>query len=175
MFFSLFEASSAVGIVVCNTLLKANALVLGTDTLAKDESFSASNYSHFQFYQCKLGEEGAADRIIADAKRKFRVDRIDGLVNLASAQDDAELQAAYKTLAVACAAAAGINGGAVVNALVEAAVTTAGQSGETDQSVKRFREICSEIKSDNVRCNIIAPSKFSNPSINCQRSPTYIM
>ncbi|KAK5746480.1 hypothetical protein LTR17_000860 [Elasticomyces elasticus] len=77
-------ASSALGIIICKTLLKANAFVLGIDTRSKDPSLNAGLGTHFQFLQCDVQEEGAAEKVVAAAREKFDgIERIDVLVTLA--------------------------------------------------------------------------------------------
>ncbi|KAK5710588.1 hypothetical protein LTR15_012917 [Elasticomyces elasticus] len=77
-------ASSALGIIICKTLLKANAFVLGIDTGPKDASLNAGQGTHFQFLQCDVQEEEAAQRVVAAAREKFDgIERIDVLVTLA--------------------------------------------------------------------------------------------
>ncbi|KAK6404584.1 hypothetical protein LTR81_020568 [Elasticomyces elasticus] len=77
-------ASSALGIIICKTLLKANAFVLGIDTRPKDASLNAGLGTHFQFLQCDVQEEGAAQRAVVAAREKFDgIERVDVLVTLA--------------------------------------------------------------------------------------------
>ncbi|KAK5697146.1 hypothetical protein LTR97_007281 [Elasticomyces elasticus] len=77
-------ASSALGIIICKTLLKANAFVLGIDTRPQDHSLNAGLGTHFQFLQCDVQEEGAAQKVVAAAREKFDgIERIDVLVTLA--------------------------------------------------------------------------------------------
>ncbi|KAK3074703.1 hypothetical protein LTR53_002646 [Teratosphaeriaceae sp. CCFEE 6253] len=83
------SASSPLGVVICKTLLKANAFVLGIDTLNKDASLNAGRGTHFQFLQCGVHEAGAAERIVDAARVKFDgIEGIDVLVNLPGSKDE---------------------------------------------------------------------------------------
>ena len=75
------SASSPLGVVVCKTLLKANALVLGVDSRPIDHSLNAGLGTHFQFLQCDL-DAGSVDKIAASSCEKFGTDRVDVLVNI---------------------------------------------------------------------------------------------
>ncbi|KAK5688956.1 hypothetical protein LTS10_000936 [Elasticomyces elasticus] len=84
-------ASSALGIIICKTLLKANAFVLGIDTSSKDPSLNAGQGTHFQFLQCDVQEEGAAQRVVAAAREKFDgIERVDVLVTLAGTEGEVD-------------------------------------------------------------------------------------
>ncbi|KAK5728215.1 hypothetical protein LTR17_012120 [Elasticomyces elasticus] len=84
-------ASSALGIIICKTLLKANAFVLGIDILPKDPSLNAGQGTHFQFLQCDVQEEGAAQKVVAAAREKFDgIERIDVLITLADAEGEVD-------------------------------------------------------------------------------------
>nr|OQO10887.1 hypothetical protein B0A51_16693 [Rachicladosporium sp. CCFEE 5018] len=80
------NASSPLGVVICKTLLKANALVLGVDDKVRDHSLNAGLGTHFQFEQVDIHAPNAADRVIDSAKRKFEGlgggGRVDALINL---------------------------------------------------------------------------------------------
>ena len=85
------SASTPLGVIICKTLLKANALVLGVDNKPKDKSLNAGLGTHFQFESCDLEEEDVSERIIEAARKKFGgVERIDGLVNIIEEEDDLE-------------------------------------------------------------------------------------
>ncbi|KAK4951606.1 hypothetical protein LTR10_010583 [Elasticomyces elasticus] len=84
-------ASSALGIIICKTLLKANAFVLGIDTRPKDPSLNAGQGTHFQFLQCDVQEERAAQKVVATAREKFDgIERIDVLVTLAGSEGEVD-------------------------------------------------------------------------------------
>ena len=172
------NASSPLGIVVCNTLLKSNALVLATDSKAKAESFSEGAYTHFQFHRCGLGAEGAARDIVADAKEKFKVERVDALVNIGSAEDDERMREGHRKLALACAdVMEAQDGGAIVNAFWEAAWETEGgmMSKAVETLAQTTKETSSKV-SQKVRCNMIAPSSKSTLCVtprNCETCWSY--
>jgi len=144
------NASTPLGVVICNTLLKANALVLGTDIGQKEHSLSASKYSHFQFWQCDLNDQNAADEVIGYARKNFRTDRIDGLVNLARIDDGTDT---YRDLATACAKeiAEGLDGGAIVNTFLEVAEGDA----RTEKAASTLLRATEGNASAKVRCNAI--------------------
>jgi len=145
------NASTPLGVVICNTLLKANALVLGTDIGRKEHTLSASKYSHFQFWQCDLNDQNAAEEVIGYAKKIFRTDRIDGLVNLARVDDDTD---AYRDLAAACTReiADGLDGGALVNTFMEVAEGDA----RTEKAASEMLKATEDNASAKVRCNAAA-------------------
>lgn len=148
------NASSPVGVVVCKTLLKANALVLGTDTKNKDDSLTASAYSHFQFSPCSLTDDGAAEFLIAEVRKKFNTQRLDALVNLQRGEDSVEMQRAHRRLMDTCIQAmeAG-DGGSIVNCTMQAA--------DLGMNDLREQHIGPPASLDKVRCNKIA-SKSCN-------------
>ena len=77
------SASSPLGVIICKTLLKANAFVLGVDSRPKHQSLNAGLGTHFQFLQSDASDAKTAEEIIAAAKLKFDgKERIDALVNL---------------------------------------------------------------------------------------------
>ncbi|KAK6381206.1 hypothetical protein LTR65_000964 [Meristemomyces frigidus] len=86
------SASSPLGVIVCKTLLKANALVLGIDSRPKDHSLNAALGTHFQFEQCDVYDEGTPERIVAAAAKKFGVERLDALVNIVEEGKTASLE-----------------------------------------------------------------------------------
>ena len=73
------SASTPLGVIICKTLLKANALVLGVDFRPKDHSLNAGLGTHFQSEQCDPSD---ADRIVEAAREKFGLERLDVLVNV---------------------------------------------------------------------------------------------
>jgi len=154
------NASTPLGVVVCNTLLKANALVLGTDIGQKEHSLSASKYSHFQFWQCDLNDQNAAQEVIGYAKQIFRTDRIDGLVNLARVDNNTD---PYRDLATGCAKeiAEGLDGGAIVNTFLEVAEGDA----RTEKAASTLLKAMEGNASAKVRCNAVGFCVYLSPSL----------
>lgn len=85
------SASTPLGVIICKTLLKANALVLGIDSRPKDDSLNAGLGTHFQFAKCNVNDERAPERIVEAAKEGFAVERIDVLVNVVEEAKENEL------------------------------------------------------------------------------------
>lgn len=113
------SASSTLGVIVCKTLLKANALVLGIDSRPKDPSLNAGLGTHFQFERCNVNEKGTAERIIEAAREKFDTERLDVLVNIAEEGKEEDLDG-LRSLAEACGAVmAGAGQGVLVNVLAD--------------------------------------------------------
>lgn len=86
------NASTPLGVVICKTLLKANALVLGIDKNARDHSLNAGLGTHFQFEQRDLNDPDTAKEIIAASVKKFDSlgGKFDALVNLVG-EDETDL------------------------------------------------------------------------------------
>lgn len=84
------NASSPLGVVICKTLLKANALVLGIDTRPRDHSLNAGLGTHFQFEQVDIKELETPKKIIEASQEKFESlgGKFDALVNLVEKEDD---------------------------------------------------------------------------------------
>lgn len=84
------NASSPLGVVICKTLLKANALVLGIDTRPRDHSLNAGLGTHFQFEQVDIKEPETPKKIIEASQEKFESlgGKFDALVNLVEKEDD---------------------------------------------------------------------------------------
>lgn len=76
------SAASPLGVIICKTLLKANALVLGLDTNVKHASLNAGLGTHFQFEQCDLQDSQTPERALKAAREAFGTDRVDVLVNV---------------------------------------------------------------------------------------------
>ena len=83
------SASSPLGVVLSKTLLKANAFVLGVDTVPIDPSLNAGLGTHFQFEQRNVQDEQTPKQLIDAAKEKFGLENIDALVNIVGKQSDA--------------------------------------------------------------------------------------
>lgn len=86
------SASTPLGVIVCKTLLKANALVLGIDARPKDHTLNAGLGTHFQFEQCSVGDRGTPERVIEAARKKFGLERIDALVNIVEEGKEVNLE-----------------------------------------------------------------------------------
>lgn len=84
------NASSPLGVVICKTLLKANALVLGIDTHPRDHSLNAGLGTHFQFEQVDIKQLESPKKIIEASQEKFESlgGKFDALVNLVEKEDD---------------------------------------------------------------------------------------
>lgn len=84
------NASSPLGVVICKTLLKANALVLGIDKRPRDHSLNAGLGTHFQFEQVDIKELETPKKIIEASQEKFESlgGKFDALVNLVEKEDD---------------------------------------------------------------------------------------
>lgn len=85
------SASSPLGVRVCKTLLKANAFVLGIDSKTRDATLNAGLGTHFQFEERTLDGKDAAEKIVASAKEKFGVEKLDVLVNLVEKGKESDL------------------------------------------------------------------------------------
>ncbi|KAK4554785.1 hypothetical protein LTR86_008287 [Recurvomyces mirabilis] len=84
------SASSVLGIVVCKTLLKANALVLGIDDQKQDHSLSSAPGTHFQFLQCSI--ESASEQVVKVVAEKFEgSERVDVLICLGHGHGESAL------------------------------------------------------------------------------------
>ncbi|KAM3415041.1 hypothetical protein BST61_g10176 [Cercospora zeina] len=86
------DASTPLGVVICKTLLKANALVLGIDKNARDHSLNAALGTHFQFEQRDISDPETPKDIITASQKKFDSlgGKFDALVNLVG-EDEADL------------------------------------------------------------------------------------
>lgn len=75
-------ASSPLGVRVCKSLLKANAMVLGIDITPRDSTLNAGLGTHFQFEELDIGTEDSAGKVVSAAKEKFGLERVDVLVDI---------------------------------------------------------------------------------------------
>ncbi|KXT12522.1 hypothetical protein AC579_10362 [Pseudocercospora musae] len=75
-------ASSPLGVRVCKSLLKANAMVLGIDNATRDSTLNAGLGTHFQFEELDIGAKDSAGKVVSAAKEKFGLERVDLLVNI---------------------------------------------------------------------------------------------
>jgi NAD(P)-dependent dehydrogenase (short-subunit alcohol dehydrogenase family) len=90
------SAFSPLGVIICKTLLKANALVLGIDTRPRDESLNAGLGTHFQCENCDVNDSDVPERIVEAAKEKYGVERMDVLVNVLDAGKEDDLEGLEK-------------------------------------------------------------------------------
>ena len=114
------SASTALGVVICKTLLKANALVLGLDSRPKHDSLNAGLGTHFQFEQCNLKDDGVAGKLIAAAREKFGVESLDVLVNVAEEGEEADLEGLRNLTEVVGEVMDRERSGSIVNIIVDA-------------------------------------------------------
>ena len=85
------SASSPLGVRICKTLLKANAFVLGIDSKKRDATLNAGLGTHFQFEERSLDGKDAAEKIVASAKEKFGVEKLNVLINLVEKGKESDL------------------------------------------------------------------------------------
>jgi NAD(P)-dependent dehydrogenase (short-subunit alcohol dehydrogenase family) len=141
-------ASTPLGVIVCKTLLKANAFVLGIDARPVDHSLNAGLGTHFQFEQCDLDDAGTAARIVAAAKDKFGLERLDALISLVNAgQGLAGIEQLSGSVGEVMR---DDRRGLIVNVL------TPGASDNT-AVLSCTKRLVSEYLKDGVRCNAILP------------------
>ncbi|KAK6417482.1 hypothetical protein LTR95_017331 [Oleoguttula sp. CCFEE 5521] len=169
------NASSPLGVVICKTLLKANALVLGVDDKVRDHSLNAGLGTHFQFEQVDLQGSDAAAAIIESAKRKFEGlgggGRVDALVDLVDEEGGdgkaKDLEGLRKlSLAIGEVMKEG-NGGSIVvvpsnakgghgsEAMVRYQINSARGQADLDQ-IQLARDL-SQQHAGSVRCNVVTP------------------
>lgn len=86
------SASTPLGVIICKTLLKANALVLGIDSRPKDHTLNAGLGTHFQFEECDVNDQKTPERIAEAAKEKFGVARLDALVTIVEEEKEGDLE-----------------------------------------------------------------------------------
>lgn len=84
------NAFTPLGVVVCKTLLKANALVLGIDHRPRAPSLNAGLGTHFQYIALDLRDPAATvDDALTACRDGFATDRVDMLVLVGDEKDDA--------------------------------------------------------------------------------------
>ncbi|CAK4031741.1 Hypothetical predicted protein [Lecanosticta acicola] len=98
------SASSPLGVRISKSLLKANAMVLGIDSKARDSTLFAGSGTHFQFEEFTVKDKHSAVEVIAAAKEKFDQDQIDVLVNIVGPEQENDMSGA-KEMADAAALA----------------------------------------------------------------------
>ncbi|KAK5136964.1 hypothetical protein LTR08_001471 [Meristemomyces frigidus] len=128
------SASTPLGVIICKTVLKANALVLGVDYRPKDHSLNVGLRTHFQFEQCDLHDERAAEKIVEAARKRHGLERLDVLVNVVEEGKGDELDG-LKTLSE------------VVGTVMES---------EGKGTVWRL-DFATQYRKKGVRCNTIVP------------------
>lgn len=117
------SAFTPLGVVVCKTLLKANALVLGLDVPARrcEPSLNAGLGTHFQYLTCDWFADGSAEEVLEAARKKFGVDRLDLLVHVEEKSQDARAKGhdhVPQALMAACAKAMRAQHGGVVISII---------------------------------------------------------
>jgi NAD(P)-dependent dehydrogenase (short-subunit alcohol dehydrogenase family) len=75
-------AVSPLGTIICKTLLKADAFVFAVDMKMKDDSLNTGLGMHFQFERGDLANSGSGEQVIEAVIEKFRLERLDILVNV---------------------------------------------------------------------------------------------
>nr|POE96477.1 hypothetical protein CFP56_56527 [Quercus suber] len=141
------SASSTLGVIVCKTLLKANALVLGVDDHAKDVSLNAGLGTHFQFEQCDINHDQTPTHLIKVAETAFGTDRLDVLVNLVDREDLQGYQSLCRTVGNVMKAR---GTGSIVNILVNSI-------DDVDPSMAVMKEITVSSAMKNTRLNLVIP------------------
>ncbi|KAK5117511.1 hypothetical protein LTR85_008896 [Meristemomyces frigidus] len=109
------SAATPLGVIVCKTLLKANALVLGIDSRPKDHSLNAGLGTHFQFEECSVDDKSTPERIVEAARKKFGFERIDALVNIVEEGKEGDLEGLAKLSEVVGQGMAQDGRGSIIN------------------------------------------------------------
>ncbi|KAK3675955.1 hypothetical protein LTR78_004147 [Recurvomyces mirabilis] len=148
------SASSALGTVVCKTLLKANALVLGIDDRKQDNSLSSAPGTHFQYLQSST--ERAAEQMTQAVAEKFEgSERVDVLVCLGHGREES-------TLAETVGGVMGKgDGGSIVHIL---------EDGEGMDEARRLAG--SSHSHGKLRCNLIVPADLRGKA-DAQPAPAF--
>lgn len=149
------HASSPLGVIVCKTLLKANALVLGIDSRQRDPSLNAGLGTHFQFFRAP--DDGySVEDVLAAASEGFGVERVDVLINVTDDDNDDDGEsgnvAAVNGLVHACVKVMREqgNGGAIIHVLGQRREGDSGHGGggvRIDAAAVRHQELVSLMNS----------------------------
>jgi hypothetical protein len=129
-------------------LLKANAFVFAVDTKMKDDSLNAGLGMHFQFERCDLANSGSAEQIIEAVREKFRLERLDILVNVVEREKQNKWKGAADLSKAVGQVMAQEGHGCVVNVL----------GGVDDvEGITLSKHVAKEYKG--IRSNVVVPSK----------------
>lgn len=85
------NASSPLGVVICKTLLKANANVLGVDMHDRHHTLNAGLGTHFQFERLDVHAGDTPQKIVQAAQEKYGLERLDILVNIVEEGKEGDL------------------------------------------------------------------------------------
>jgi len=163
------SAFTPLGVIVCKTLLKANALVLGLDVPARqrEPSLNAGLGTHFQYLTCDWSADGAAEEVLDAARMKFGVERLDLLVHVEEkSQDDCARGPEPLALMEACAEAMRTqDGGAIISIIGQANAQRSDIAVKMDAATRiessllvatrSMRQRCGQ--NDKVRFHVIVP------------------
>lgn len=141
-------ASSSLGTIICKTLLKANAFVFGVDTKLKDDSLNAGVGMHFQFEKCDLADSGSAERTIEAVRERFRLERLDILVNVVEEARKHDWKGVTDLSNAVGQVMAREGHGCVINVL---------ESGDDAEGINLSKQIAKEYSG--VRCNVVVSAK----------------
>ena len=140
--------ASPLGTIICKTLLKANAFVFGVDTKLKDHTLNAGTGMHFQFEQCDLADSGSAEKVIEAVREKFRLERLDILVNVVEEGQENDWKSVTDLSKAVSQVMAREGHGSVVNVL---------GSGPDAGGIDLSKHVAKEYKG--VRVNAVVPSR----------------
>ncbi|KAI5358476.1 putative short-chain dehydrogenase/reductase SDR, NAD(P)-binding domain superfamily [Septoria linicola] len=149
------NASTPLGVVVCKTLLKANALVLGIDKNARDHSLNAGLGTHFQFEERDLSDPEAPQAIIEASREKFESlgGKFDALVNLVG-EDQSDLDG-IKALTKAIGTAMREAG---QGSIITVPGTVKGNEEVRSKALLDFtKDLTQQYESTSIRTNVIVP------------------
>lgn len=163
------SASSPLGVRVCKSLLKANALVLGIDNTERDPTLNAGLGTHFQFEECDITDGSTAAKVVAAAKEKFGLARIDVLVNVVDHSHQKDLSG-FQKLTEEATAAMKLQG--------KGSVITLTNDVESDPSAElvRYRffrarcEMLMDIRSTLLKISLLNTSPMASDAISFLRS-----
>lgn len=153
-------ASSPLGTVICKILLKANAFVFGVDSRPKHESLNDGTGMHFGFQKCDITDHGSGESVLEAVREKYRSDRVDVLVNVASEGTKTAWSGLTDLSEAVGQVMAQEGSGCMVNVLGDAS-----DDGGLDFTKKNAKDY------SRARCNAIVPSKgmLFQPSVCCYR------
>ena len=90
------SASTPLGVIICKTLLKANAFVIGLDSREKDHSLNAAEGTHFQFVKRDANDKDVSEAVIELARKRFYGKSVNVLVNVVEEGKEGELNGLKK-------------------------------------------------------------------------------